>query len=237
MILEIACNSYAACLNAEKGGADRIELFENLHEGGCTPTYGMIKQVTADIKLPIYVMIRPRGGDFVYTDEEFDIMLGDIKVCLIWGVKGVVFGILDKLGNVDKDRCAIIMSRLGHMKATFHRAIDRSNDIEKATEDIIGLGFERILTSGGKRDVSAGKEVIKNLQEKYGTKIIIMPGSGVTPDNANQLINYTGVKEIHSTAKKTFPSAMEYQHPLFNDTTAYTDETTVRLLKEKIVNL
>ncbi len=203
MTVEIACNNYIACKNAEAGGANRIELFENLAEGGCTPSYGMIKKVKESISLPIYVMIRPRGGDFVYSKEEIDIMHNDILLCKKLEVEGIVFGVLTKEGHVNLETCADLLQTWGSNNATFHRALDRSIDIEKSMEDIINLGFERVLTSGGYKSVGEGKQAIKNLQEKFGAQIVIMPGAGVTPQNALELSSYCGTNEIHATCKTT----------------------------------
>ncbi len=233
--LEIACNSYQSCLHAQQGGADRIELFENIHEGGCTPTYGMIKQVKAAIKIPVYVMIRPRGGNFLYTNDEFEIMESDIKVCHIWGVQGVVFGILNADGTIDKKRCAHLLSRLGTMKATFHRAIDRTEDIYQAVEDCIELGFERILTSGGKKNVEEGKEILKDLQQKYGSKIIIMPGCGVSSDNIASIVQYTGVSEIHATAKSMVENTMDFIKNEFADTTFVSNSVEIKTMRNNLI--
>lgn len=204
MIVEIACNNFQSCANAQNAGADRIELIENLKEGGCTPSYGMIKKVKRQISLPIYVMIRPRGGDFVYSKEEIDIMHEDILLCKQLKVDGIVFGVLTKEGKVNLEACADLLQTWGSNKASFHRALDRTIDIEKSLEDIINLGFERVLTSGGHKNVTTGKEVIRSLQEKFGAQIIIMPGAGVTLQNAKELSDYCGTKEIHATCKMDY---------------------------------
>ncbi len=209
MIVEIACNNYISCQNAEKAGVHRIELFENLGEGGCTPSYGMIKKVKQNISLPVYVMIRPRGGGFVYSKEEQDIMHEDILMCRQLGVDGIVFGVLHQEGGVHLEACADLLQTWGSHKATFHRALDRTIDIEKSIRDIINLGFERVLTSGGHKNVAAGKEVIKNLQEQYGQEIIIMPGAGVTPKNAKELSGYCGTHEIHATCKMSMSNEVK----------------------------
>jgi len=201
MIVEIACNNFQSCQNAEAASADRIELIENLKEGGCTPSYGMMKMVKEQISIPIYVMIRPRGGDFVYSHEEIEIMHGDIALCKKLTVDGIVFGVLTKEGNVNLEACADLLETWGSKRATFHRALDRTNDIHKSMQDIINLGFERVLTSGGHKNVSDGKEVIRTLQEQFGEQINIMPGAGVTPQNAKELSDFCRTKEIHATCK------------------------------------
>ena len=202
MVVEIACNNLQSCVNAETSGADRIELIENLKEGGCTPSFGMIKKVKEKIGIPIYVMIRPRGGDFVYSKEEIEIMHIDILMCKELGVDGIVLGVLTKDGNVNVEACADLLETWGNDRATFHRALDRTIDIEKSMEDIINLGFERVLTSGGYKNVTEGKEVIMNLQQEFGEQIIIMPGAGVSPANAKEISDFCGTNEIHATCKK-----------------------------------
>ncbi len=204
MIVEIACNNFISCKNAQDAGANRIELIENLGEGGCTPSFGMIKKVKEKISIPIYVMIRPRGGDFVYSNDEIEIMHEDIRMCKQLNVDGIVFGVLTKEGNVNLEVCADLLQTWGSNKATFHRALDRTVDIETSLEDIVNLGFERVLTSGGHKNVTEGKEVIKSLQEKLGSQISIMPGAGVTPANGKEIAEYCGTNEIHATCKMPF---------------------------------
>lgn len=216
-LLEIAANSFQSCIAAQQGGADRIELFENLPEGGCTPSYGMLKTVREKITIPVYVMIRPRGGDFLYTDAEFEIMQHDAEQCRQLGFSGVVFGMLNAQGDVDADRCKQLLQVCGDMKATFHRAFDRAKDLQVSARQLIDLGFDRILTSGGEPDVDKGKDVIKKLQQQFGDHIIIMPGCGVSPANAKTIVDYCGVREIHATAKEKTVSHMQYRKDHFAD--------------------
>jgi copper homeostasis protein len=204
--LEIACNQWTSCMHAMQAGAHRIELFENLADGGCTPSFGMIKAVMAIRTIPIYVMVRPRGGNFCYTKEEFQIMLSDVEQCKKLGVDGIVFGMLTPDGRVDIERCQELMQLWGQGSATFHRAIDRSRNLVEAVEDILQLGMERILTSGGKRNVLEGLSSIKELITKYGQAIRIMPGAGVLPSNLESILAETGATEIHATAKRIIPS-------------------------------
>lgn len=215
IILEIAANSINSCIAAQQNGADRIELFENLPEGGCTPSYGMLQLVKEKTGIPVYTMIRPRGGDFLYNEDEFEIMQRDVEICRQLNYKGIVFGILDAEGYVDMERCKALLALAGDMKATFHRAFDRAKDLHKSAAQIADLGFERILTSGGEADVVKGKESIRALQQQFGKDIIIMPGCGVTADNAKMIADYCGVAEIHATAKGQVPSAMQFQKPGF----------------------
>lgn len=201
MVIEIACNQFQSCVNAMQGGAHRIELFENLAEGGCTPSIGMLEKVREVIHLPIYVMIRPRGGDFNYSSDEIEIMSRDIRLCKKVGVDGIVFGILDRNKNVNTDAYKRLLDTWGNDRATFHRAFDNCVQLEDSLEKIIQTGFERVLTSGGKENVELGKETIKNLQSTYGKEIIIMPGAGVTPFNAKKIADYCLTSEIHATCK------------------------------------
>jgi copper homeostasis protein len=235
MTIEIACNNLTAAMNAWQGGANRIELFENLSEGGTTPSFGLIKKVKEKIPLPIYVMIRPRGGHFVYDEDEFEIMRSDINTCRVLGVDGIVFGALTKEGNVDVEFCRkLLVESWKNKPATFHRAFDRSIDLNKAMEDIISLGFERVLTSGGYKTVDEGMDVLKSLQEKYGSQIKIMPGSGVTAQNAKSIIEYCGVDEIHSTCKANYKEEHLIYNPAFSDTYPVSD---LELIKELVNNI
>jgi copper homeostasis protein len=200
--LEIACNNYASCENAFNAGAHRIELFESIGDGGCTPSYGMMKAVKQNFDIPVYVMIRPRGGDFCYSDEEIGIMKSDIELCHQLNIDGIVFGILDKEGKVNKRQCSSLLQAWNNKPATFHRALERTDNIFEAAADIVTLGFERILTSGGEKNVDLGRDNLKMLQQQFGDKITIMPGAGITALNALEIATYCGVTEIHATAKE-----------------------------------
>lgn len=231
MKIEIACNNLQSCINAWKGGADRIELFENLNDGGCTPSFGLIKKVKELIPIPVYVMIRPRGGHFVYNEDEYEIMRSDINTCRVLAVDGIVFGALDKNGNVDVELCKNLLEAWKNKPATFHRAFDRSIDLEKSCQEIIDLGFERILTSGGKKTVEEGKENIKSLQENFGNKVSIMAGSGVTPQNAKTISDYCRTKEIHATCKSTFLEENIISNATFSDAYLVSDINEIMALK------
>lgn len=209
--VEIACCNWISCVNAQENGADRIELFENLLEGGCTPSYGLLKQST-ELKLPVYAMIRPRGGDFCYSEVEFETMKTDIAVCKNLGLKGIVFGILDGYGNVDVKRCSELL-QLWDGPATFHRAFDQTANPFEATETLIELGFERILSSGQKENVQQGLELLKQLVDSYSGSISIMPGCGVTANNGRDILQKTGAKEIHATCKTQSKQGFWYSDP------------------------
>lgn len=230
--VEIACNSWSSCLNAIKGGAHRIELFENLADGGCTPSSGMLHKASL-LSIPCYVMIRPRGGDFHYSNDEVDIMLHDIGECKKSGVAGIVFGCLTRSGEVDMVLNRKLLEAWGNGPATFHRAIDRSKDILKAARDIADLGFERILSSGGAMNVMQGLDILKKMQNDVGKEIIVMPGAGVAPQNAHEILSFTGCTEIHATCKQTFDVSIG----VFNDKVQISDEKEIALLVKNVSGL
>ncbi|WP_278847345.1 copper homeostasis protein CutC [Brachyspira pilosicoli] len=241
--IEICVDSVESCINAERGGADRLELCGNMFEGGTTPSYGVLQLAREKVNTPIYAMVRPRGGDFCYNDIEFEIMKREIKLMKELKIDGIVLGILTKEGKVDKERCSKLLDLWGTNKATFHRAIDVSSNLNEACEDIISLGFERILTSGGEANVMSGIIKLKELVEKYNDKIIIMPGSGINERNIEYINDTVKANEYHMTANKTVESVMQYRNenvfmgaslrpPEFS--VKYTDENKVKNIKSKI---
>src|SRR5690554_3294846 len=217
MTLEICANSIHSALAAQHAGAHRVELCENLNEGGTTPSYGTILNTRKHLHIPLFVLIRPRGGDFLYTEEEFEIMKTDIEICKTLKCDGVVVGILTKDGEVDVDRTRELVKLASPMGVTFHRAFDRCNDPFKALELIIETGCERILTSGLKNSAWEATELIKQLVEKAGNRISIMPGAGINSSNISGLKNITKAKEYHTSAKIGRPSLMNYQNPALTD--------------------
>ncbi len=235
--LEVCADSLTSIYAAEAGGANRIELCANLYEGGTTPCLAQIKQAKAKTKLKLNVIIRPRGGDFLYNNDEFELMKNDIATCGEIGCNGVVIGMLNADGTIDKERCAelIKIARTYGMEVTFHRAFDRSSDLFKALEDVIELGCERILTSGGEDTAPKGAPTIKKLVEQANERIIIMPGAGITESNIGELVRQTGLKEFHGTFRSSYPSKMKYINSLFvkEYNYLYTDENKV---KEAIKN-
>ena len=199
--LEICANSIESARAAESGGADRIELCENMSEGGTTPSYGTIKRCKDLLEIPVFPIIRPRGGDFVYTREEFEVMKADIQMCKDLGSEGVVIGILKEDGTIDRERCAELIASARPMQVTFHRAFDCCIDMKKGLEDIISLGCERVLTSGGAAHAYEGMDVIKELVDQAGGRVIVMAGSGVKENNLLDMLMNSGCTEFHSTAK------------------------------------
>lgn len=210
--LELIAFNIQSCIDAQNAGAHRIELCANPAEGGTTPSYGLIKAARNILKIDLYPIIRPRGGDFLYTDEEFDIMKSDINVCKVFGCNGVVIGMLNADGTIDKKRCKELVEYAKPMKVTFHRAFDRANNLQQALEDVIETGCERILTSGGVPDAMNGAETIAALVKQANDRIIIMPGSGVRSGNIKILAEKTGAVEFHSSARKETASQMNFQN-------------------------
>jgi len=215
--LEIIATTAQLCRIAENAGATRIELCAGLCEGGTTPSFGVIKSSLKIVNIPVYVMIRPRGGDFFYTADEFAAMQEDIKCCKALGVPGVVFGILNKDGSVDKPGNSILTELAYPMSVTFHRAFDRTINPQQAVEDIISCGFDRILSSGQQPVASKGKNLLKALISQYGNDIIIMPGSGINANNIEDIAKTTGAGEFHLSGRKTVSSNMEYLNPALNE--------------------
>ena len=201
--LEIAVFSVPSALDAIQAGAHRIELCENPNEGGTTPSYGSLVAMSKQQTVPVFPIIRPRGGDFLYTGIEFQIMKQDVLIAKELGFKGVVIGLLNSDGSIDKIRTAELVALAQPMLVTFHRAFDRCADPIQGLEDIIATGCHRILTSGQVPNVANALPLIKQLVDQANGRIIIMPGSGVRANNINEILQQTGVFEIHSSARKT----------------------------------
>nr|CAG8469807.1 10123_t:CDS:2 [Entrophospora candida] len=241
LIFEACIDSVISAINAEKGGASRVELCDNLIEGGTTPSLGMIKVTLKKIKIPVMVMIRPRGGDFCYSDEEFDVMCLDIESIKSLGVHGVVFGILKPDGRVDIERVSKLVEVAKPLKVTFHRAFDMTNDPYQALEDIISIGrIERILTSGHDSSVLEGLETIKKLVDIANDRIIIMPGGeienplGIRETNVTRILKAVNLKELHVSASVDIPSIMNHKIPnIHMGGSFYKDEYSVKVLSEQ----
>lgn len=216
-IIEIATNDFVTTKAAVDGGADRIELCAALSEGGITPSYGMVRNCREAFTIQLFPIIRPRGGDFLYTEQEFMVMMDDVKKCKELGCDGVVIGLLNKEGNIDTERTARLIEEAYPLKITFHRAFDRCDDPFLAMEQLIKLGCERILTSGQKPNVMDGMDLVTKLITAANGRIIIMPGSGVRKENIGELARKTGAIEFHSSLRGKTSSQMEYIHPAFAD--------------------
>lgn len=211
-LLEISANSLASALAAQAGGADRVELCENLGEGGTTPSFGTIALARERLRIDVYVLIRPRAGDFLYDESERDVMRADIENCVRLGCDGVAIGALDADGEVDTALCRELIAAAGPLGVTFHRAFDAARDQSRALEAVIGLGCERILTSGGADDAWRGAERIAALAGQAAGRIALMAGAGVTPHNILALAQRARVGELHASAKAPRASAMRYRN-------------------------
>lgn len=211
-LLEIAANSVASALAAQDGGADRIELCENLGEGGTTPSHGTLAVVRERLRIPLYVLIRPRGGDFLYDDAEFEVMRRDIEHCVRLGCDGVVIGALDADGAVDAARCRELIAAGGELGVTFHRAFDAAHDQTQALRTIIDLGCERVLTSGAQANALQGAENIAALVGQAGAQIRIMAGAGIDAGNVREVAQRSRAHEFHASARALHRSAMRYRH-------------------------
>lgn len=229
--LEVCTGSITSVLHAAEGGAGRIELCSGLDEGGLTPSVGLI-QAAMQVEGPKKnVLIRPRGGDFLYSEAELDIIVDDIFAARRAGADGVVVGALTADGDVDKDACRRFIDAakgeyvdfaegdldeaffLPPVSVTFHRAFDLCRNPQQALETIIALGFDRVLTSGQAATAEAGIPLLKELVEQAGGRIVVMPGCGVTPENAGRILAETGATEIHASARAAWPSLMKFRHP------------------------
>lgn len=213
MTLEVCSFSLQSCLTAQEAGASRIELCGGLAEGGTTPSAGLIKLVEQQVTIPIYVMIRPRGGDFLYSETELEVMRADIKLAKSLGADGIVLGVLNADGTVDEVNTKELVELANPLPVTFHRAFDMTRDPSEALEAVIRTGAVRILTSGQRPTAEAGAELLKKLVEQAGKRIEIMAGAGVSATNAYMLVQ-TGVDALHMSGSQRTESLMEHRHPL-----------------------
>ncbi|HEX5168827.1 MAG TPA: copper homeostasis protein CutC [Cyclobacteriaceae bacterium] len=212
MTIEIVVYNIESAMKAQVGGADRIELCDNPGEGGTTPSYGTIELVRQNVSLDLYVMIRPRGGDFYYNSYEFHCMKRDIAQCQRLSVDGVVFGMLNPDGTIDKKRCKELIDKARPLKVTCHRAFDMTRDPFEALEDCIEVGFDRILTSGQEAQALKGAALIHELIVKARGRIAIMPGSGVNEGTVGEILSISGAREIHFSATAFRDSAMTFRN-------------------------
>lgn len=210
---EICANSVASCKAAQEGGADRVELCAGIPEGGTTPSVGMIRCARESISIGLNVIIRPRGGDFLYSESEIREMIYDIETAKELGADGLVFGCLLPDGTVDMENMKRLMDAAGDTPVTFHRAFDHTSDPLKALEDIIELGCVRILTSGCRPTALEGAPLLAQLVEKAAGRIIIMPGCGVNEGNIAETARLSGAREFHFSAREPVESGMVFRNP------------------------
>ena len=208
--IEVSAYSVQWAIDAQKAGAQRVELCDNIYEGGTTPSIASIELARKHLDIELYVIIRPRGGDFLYSDIEFETMKRDIEHAKAAGVDGLVFGLLNKDGSVDIDRTKELVELSKPLKVTFHRAFDVAKEPFTALEDIVACGCHRILTSGQKDKAIDGLPLLAQLVKKAGNRISIMPGSGIDENNILELKNKSKAFEFHLSGKKTIQTKMDY---------------------------
>jgi copper homeostasis protein len=214
-VIEIATSDFITTRSAVEGGADRIELCANLNEGGTTPSRGHIIKCRETFNVELFPIIRPRGGDFLYSKDEFGIMAADIEFCKQVGCDGIVIGLLNIDGTIDMIRTGDLVEQAYPLEVSFHRAFDRCRDPYVALEELIEIGCRRILTSGQQLTAPDGIELIAELNRLADDRIIIMPGSGVRKENIRMLAEKTGCTEFHSSLRGRDKSRMEFIHPAF----------------------
>ena len=234
--LEICCFNVQSCIIAVQAGANRIELCADPEEGGTTPSFGTIKMVKEKLAIDVYPIIRPRGGDFLYSDEEFTIMKKEIGLCKELDCEGVVIGMLLPDGTIDAARCKQLVELAYPMGVTFHRAFDRAIHPFEALETIIETGCERILTSGQKPNATAGVALLSDLVRQANERIIIMPGSGVRSSNIIELAQQTGATEFHSSARMMMNSNMQFVNQSMNESLqqVITDKNEIEWMKSQL---
>ena len=210
ILLEVCIDSVESALAAERGGAQRVELCSGLLEGGLTPTQGLVEQVVEAVSIDVMVILRPRGGDFLYNTYERRTISRDLRRLSTLGIKGVVFGALLADGSIDSNLSKRIREEASDLDFTFHRAFDMCADPIKGLEDLLHIGIPRLLTSGLAASAVEGKEVIKSLVDRANGELCVMAGGGITPQNVSSLVEFTGVGEIHATCRKAERSGMKF---------------------------
>jgi copper homeostasis protein len=210
---EVCVDSAEAALAAQEGGADRVELCSDLLEGGLTPTHGTLKVARERLRIKIMAMVRPRGGDFCYSDVELAVMREDLLAAKALGADGIVFGLLQPDGTIDRDRTRDLVACARPLPVTFHRAFDMTRDPFEALDVLIDLGVDRVLTSGQEPSVIEGLSLITELGRRAGGRIIVMPGGGITARNVARVVNEAGVNEIHFASLEPREGRMEYRNP------------------------
>ena len=211
-LIEICLDSVESVLAAQHGGADRAELCSDLFEGGLSPSIGTVRTVKKLCTLPVNAMVRPRGGDFCYSDTEFEVMKEEVKAFKEECVNAIVFGILTPDGMIDEERSRELIELARPLPVTFHRAFDMTRDLSSSLETLISLGVERVLTSGGEATVSEGADTLASLVRQAGDRIIVMPGCGINERNFRKLDSIINAKEYHMSMNRSYESRMTF-HP------------------------
>lgn len=236
-LLEIAAGSLDSALAAQEGGADRIELCADLDHGGTTPSHGTLAVARERVRIPMYVLIRPRIGDFCYDEADVEVMRRDIETCVTLGYDGIVIGALDAEGDVDEGICRTLIGAAASRGVTFHRAFDVARDRRRALESIVALGCERVLTSGGEARALDGAAQIAEAVRQAAGRVRVMAGAGVTPDNVADLARRSGAHEFHASARALRPSSIRHRDdrlPGLEPDRSETDAATVRALAEAL---
>jgi copper homeostasis protein len=210
-LIEACVDSIDSASMAELGGADRVELCGELLQGGVTPSAGLIGAVCERINIPVFALVRPRTGDFLYDDDELDVMLRDIEIIRSLNVEGIVLGALTRDGDIDIGTMYTLIAAAGDMNVTFHRAFDFVKDQRVALEALIEIGVDRVLTSGGAPTALDGARMLAELVDQGGSDITILAGGGITAANVGDVVRVSGVKEVHVRASATVKSEMTYQ--------------------------
>jgi copper homeostasis protein len=238
VLIEACVDSVASALAAEKGGAGRLELCDALYDGGTTPSAGMISAVKAAVRIPVFVIVRPRGGGFVYTYEEVCVMRLDIEAARMLGADGIVIGPLTSDARVDEDQARELLAAAKDLPVTFHRAFDFTRDREEALETLMRLGVARVLTAGGAATALEGVETIRALARRGGGQIAVMAGGSVREETVQEIVHRSGVQEIHvrgtrpaSTRMTPFPAGIQLRKGLPADEQAW-EETDERRIRE-----
>ncbi|NDV56943.1 copper homeostasis protein CutC [Bacteroides sp. 519] len=242
MVFEVCANSVESCLAAQGGGAQRVELCAGISEGGTTPSYGEVLTARELLDIKLHIIIRPRGGDFLYSETEIRIMERDIHWAREAGVDGVVFGCLTREGNIDIPLTNRLMQASKGLSVTFHRAFDQCREPFQALEQLIDLGCNRILTSGQQPTAEQGIPLLKQLIDRAGDRTIILPGSGINETNIKRIAQETGATEFHFSAREAVKSEMEYYNPnIYMGTSSYDEYTrnvtTAQRVRQTIVTL
>lgn len=234
LALEIAAGSLGSALAAQAAGADRVELCEGLSYGGTTPSYGTLALARERVRIPLFVLVRPRAGDFLYDAREADVMLRDIEMCVCLGCDGVVIGALQADGAIDLPLCERLVAAAGSLQVTFHRAFDAARDLAQALEQVIALGCQRVLTSGGQATAMEAADRIAALVRQAAGRVIVMPGAGIDAGNVTALATLTGAREFHASAKGPRASSMGFRNPALQGLApdwSETDPARVRALR------
>lgn len=227
ILLEAPVFNVQAAMEAAQQGIDRLELCANFPEGGETPSAGMLRFLKTELDLPIFVMIRPRGGDFVYSSKELLVMKHDMQLLGDLGADGFVFGVLDPQGAVNESACEFLLRAAASKPCTFHRAIDASSNLQESLKKIMKLGFQRVLTSGGKNSLSEGLDQVVELLNLAKDQLIVMPGGGLKPSHVPALKATGYLKEIHASCKLPKASSNQYTKPELSFSSTALDYSTI----------